>query len=675
MSSRLRDIKPPHEGGMSSPQRQDSWQSERRGFDHTPPLASRRSVSITKAREIRDSNYSRGSRADVTSSFIGRYPSKEHHYPPPLSPLLQGGRHDGFYSRRSTSVNNSREPYPQSVRIQEFPRYYAREDDLDRLDTLKNADIVKQIQDYIRQNVEEDFKLQMETARMKEEEDRAKLELLQRKIEESIKRKMDAERQAAEDAERRTIAERSRIEKEMKERIDAENTEAARTKETEMRRIEEFARLAQEKLKQSMDEIVALTRDKILEDLGRRLPDRGGLEFTEQVPWPVETVADMGPEGLGRREANHRPAEQAEATATPSSQRFADVTRHPSNATTPGMPPPPIGRQHHRFSRSQSSGYSKYHHRQPPEAPEPPSADARYEIESHMTGNSSSRASSIGTSSSNEGSDDDERSSKSTVTSSRLNRQSSRQRRSRRHNYMDTHERRMRKTLRILREELIGPITEALAPEMFETAYMHPTAPSSYPQSSQYPSEAGGQSVESSYEHSESYPPKRKTGDGATVSSQDYTWIPPQAQFQSQEQGQNGEVQPSPQTIPRKSRKRRKRESPSLPSDCSEPSHDNGTIAPSSERSIIKREQSPMAVAAVLKTTTEIKLKNVNNSDKSTKESANGDENATIIVGKAGYFEEKMTRAMMYVYRAALACILNITQLLIYYIYSLKDGI
>ncbi|RYP81454.1 hypothetical protein DL769_001967 [Monosporascus sp. CRB-8-3] len=531
---------PPPRGRGDSPGARVFKPQSRESFYGQPPvLANRRSLPPVQ-RESRNGPRVRtivGAAPVSEASIEALYPKRIVRYPPPPDML----RYSAPTAYRSTNIDDRRERFrgreeyqprrptsygpmyglhedeldrlerlrPEEIRLKRRvtppavlrPRARTRRDmpdAIDELDILEDEDMVEEIEKRIRRKVEHDLERRMAATEREKE-------LLRREVEEATRRKIEEERRAAEEAKERATEERNRIEGEVRERIEAERRAAAEAREAEARRNEEFAKLAQTKLQQGVDEIVALTREKILQDLGAgKQMDTGKHTDRNQLRAGIQAAKA---EKAGRRDARGREVERREANrqeaAASSSQRLppgcsARLSDSPARTVTP----PPARRRHRRPSSSDNGDSWA---QRPADVPKSPSTGADTESERHMVVTSSSR---------------------STITSRSSD--WSAHRRRRRGQEVENRERKHRKTLRIIREELVDPIAEALAAGLAGIAHQHapPMPPPFYRHHHWRPSGAGGCGSESSYERpswdSESYYSESESGD-ETVTPRGYT--------------------------------------------------------------------------------------------------------------------------------------------------------
>ena len=317
-----------------------------------------------------------------------------------------------------------------------------------------------------------------------QERERIRLELMQ-EVEEATRRKIDEERRAAEEAERQAVEEKNRLKREVMEEIEAENRAKAEAAEAEARRDQEVARLVQTKLQQSMDEITALTREKILQDFawGKQY-DVG--RYGEQDRMRAENRAQMETQEAERSEAGIRAAGWRELDR----QEIVGQSLSPSAGPPTGQPtsPPdssalseaaPRVRCRRRESSPAASedAPSEAPSDQPIRVPTPPDASAAPKGTWHDAGNLGGKTSSISSRTSEyRASSEDEYSGSRSSTSSRSSMGGGRRRRRpgrEEEERWQSWDYRERMVLRRVREEIVDPIAAALANGLAGALYGH----------------------------------------------------------------------------------------------------------------------------------------------------------------------------------------------------------
>ncbi|KAK3294155.1 uncharacterized protein B0H64DRAFT_462734 [Chaetomium fimeti] len=274
---------------------------------------------------------------------------------------------------------------------------------------------------------------------------------LWREMEGLARVKIQEEQRVAAEARQRATDERIMIEREVKERIESENRVAAEAKEAEAGRHEEFMRLMQAKLQQSVDEMVTMTKDSVLQSLraevmqhrdaekkvqrSQRQAEIGSEADAELETKVASRREDAEQGGIGRQKAAMKSSQDSDtvfptAESAPSIQHsgshFSGATRY-----APGRP------RHRRPTSSEPCGSCSP--RAPPPVPKPPS-DGNNDYSQNENENE------------NESESESERERQTSATSDFWT-----------SHWHQTKEREKRKTLRMIKEELVNPIAEALA--------------------------------------------------------------------------------------------------------------------------------------------------------------------------------------------------------------------
>lgn len=294
---------------------------------------------------------------------------------------------------------------------------------------------------------------------LKQAVEEAKLQLLKKEAEEAARRKMSEEHRAAEEVRQRKAEERIRIEREVREKVEAENRAAAAAREAEEKREKELARLAELALQQTVDKIVSLAKEMILQELETKKVSSGDRAGRGQ--FRVETRDDTATEELedgqdgepsaGVRDAGRRNV-RAEWSPRQHTGSFANGeprghSAHSLSPSTESELPNPVDSADHKPSPPEKVALPT---RPPPAAPSPPWDGINPDNQGHEAATSTSKTRS----------NDDRTSSRSnnsrpgSTTSSQYS------------SYGESSTwsmRKDRKRYRMIREELIEPVVRELA--------------------------------------------------------------------------------------------------------------------------------------------------------------------------------------------------------------------
>ena len=374
-----------------SPPGRDFGLRQSGGFYGQPlvvPTSRRSSPSRVRIREPREGTRIRttAEEAPIPEEFIEtRYPSHNVRYaPPPDRPRRRAtaARPSAYFDDHPERIRER--DILECVRAQENPhdrvvppplirrsRAWMGRDTLDAIDGLDipmDEDTTEEIENHVKRKVEHEFKRRIAAVKKGEEEDRMKLETLRLEVEETIRQKIGEAQQAAEEAKGKVADERARIEREVRGEIEAESRAATEAKAVEARRNDDFMKLTQEKLQQSIDEIVAMTRERLLKEVG---PGKQTGSYAELNQFRDEIRAEIRAEILAEIRNEIRAEIRAEIwavlkaeealkgktgrreSAERLSQRFQPSPPlghpdRPSYSPAPGVAPPPVGRRHRR---------------------------------------------------------------------------------------------------------------------------------------------------------------------------------------------------------------------------------------------------------------------------------------------------------------------------------------
>jgi hypothetical protein len=333
--------------------------------------------------------------------------------------------------------------------------------------------------------------------RIKEREDRAelertRLETLRLEVEESAREKIRQEQMKAELEKLRAASERAKIEREVRERIQAEIQAKAEREEAETRRVQELAKVAQAAMKYGVDQVVVQARDSMLHEL--RIEKKAEKERFEAMLraeiWAAkqawmetqETHRPREPQGKktdGERARPKRPPPPQPQAAPADVSSSGSSTHLPTPSPSTHAPNEGGDSTQHPPSETRHDGSRQD---QVPDAVEPSGTG---------TEETSASASAASADSDNDhendgsdgngsvGNDSDFGTAKSTTTASRTSSMTSRRRR---REEQWEQEDRERLSMRIIKEELVEPIADAIITG-FSAAYGHvppPTPPHSY---------------------------------------------------------------------------------------------------------------------------------------------------------------------------------------------------
>ncbi|KAK2616853.1 hypothetical protein QQS21_000231 [Conoideocrella luteorostrata] len=342
---------------------------------------------------------------------------------------------DGF--RRERRMRS-----PLVLRRRRRPRYDMMDDLDDSDDSDSSADRYINHKDvFSKQKLEEMIERRLEERETKRELERIRTEKLRLEMEQSALQKAKDEQVKAELARLHAAEERNKIEREVRERIEAEIKAEAQEREAEARRIQRFAEVAQAAMKKGVDDIVALAKENMLQELRMaKQVERERFEATIRAEiWA--TKQDQADSEDARQESYHKMANKGAHPRWPSPPKTpANTSVGSARSSTPSA-----ASSHNRHGNSQSlaSETENSQAQRKPDAPEPPGA-----------GTGPTSVASAGTEDSDHSTMESVTSESSGLTSRRRHRARTYQR--------QTQEDRDRQSLRMIREELVDPIADAL---------------------------------------------------------------------------------------------------------------------------------------------------------------------------------------------------------------------
>ncbi|RGP72619.1 reticulocyte-binding 2 like a [Fusarium longipes] len=224
---------------------------------------------------------------------------------------------------RSVTPTPPRED-PEKLRLEaEIAAFKAMEE------KAKAAEKQKEAEAQIRKEAEEAFHQRMEDMRLAQEEAKKEMEKARIESEKAARERMEADRKAEERreiehgiamreaeekatlrilAEAKEAKERSRrfkeyaanLEKEIRVKIEMEKRAELAERDAKMRQSEDLERLAKTKMLESIDEVVSLTKKKVIHDL---VMDGESLETKDRQGWLIETRDEADPQrSLSRTE-------------------------------------------------------------------------------------------------------------------------------------------------------------------------------------------------------------------------------------------------------------------------------------------------------------------------------------------------------------------------------------
>ncbi|KAL6892134.1 hypothetical protein GGI43DRAFT_414199 [Trichoderma evansii] len=148
----------------------------------------------------------------------------------------------------------------------------------------REAERRKQMEEQIRIEVEVEFQHQMELAKKAQEKAREEIEKIKTEAEIATREKILAERHAQAERERLETQQAIRFEREVRLKIERERVAEEAAKEARARQREEFEILMREKMLQSMEELTAMAKGKMILGIGAE---------KEDVETNRETVVDV----------------------------------------------------------------------------------------------------------------------------------------------------------------------------------------------------------------------------------------------------------------------------------------------------------------------------------------------------------------------------------------------
>ncbi|KAI5919389.1 hypothetical protein F4810DRAFT_687251 [Camillea tinctor] len=397
------------------------------------------------SRQSNDSPYytGAGKRSSTTESIENLYPkNKVKHTPAPsfyriVENSNRGGEsyeRQGYYPRQGPPYNVGARAPPYLPRLRREDKMFRGSIGLPQFNgprgrigniSLGLSDINTPIDEDIEKLVEQGVEKRLDA--IKEEEER------QADLEEAIRRKIEKERQEIEEAKQREAEEKARMERQIREMIEAESRAAAKAKEDETGWNDKSARLIQVKVQQEIDEIMVLLRGKIQQELG--IGSRADTEEKARKAWS-QPGSQARRKSSGRRRTSKI---KASTVFTPELSTSPQIkpSRYPPESLNPSI------QSSYRLPSPQDGDSSPP---LPPRAPEPPGSDADTESDAQTVLTSVSRR---------------PRQRRGTDRLLRLKLEE----RSR--------ERKERKTLRAIRDELALPIARTLAVGLADAAYGH----------------------------------------------------------------------------------------------------------------------------------------------------------------------------------------------------------
>ncbi|PTB64884.1 hypothetical protein BBK36DRAFT_1142811 [Trichoderma citrinoviride] len=217
------------------------------------------------------------------------------HYNYPASYNYPGHGSTGMYHPQYTQSSSyyqappaSRHPFTQSP--QDAP---GSDIERIRLEAAFRARREKELESRIRQDVEEEFRRQLEVAKRAQEQSRQEIENVRVEVERATRAKLLAERSAEAERERLAAQQARRFEKELRAKIEAERLAEEAAKEARERQREEFEKVIREKMLQNLEELTDMAKGKLMADLGMgkeaaQMPQNMGVDNVQTCGSTIE---------------------------------------------------------------------------------------------------------------------------------------------------------------------------------------------------------------------------------------------------------------------------------------------------------------------------------------------------------------------------------------------------
>lgn len=284
--------------------REDYGQPRGNGLYGNPLIPFGRVYPYPQAGQSPD-HYSTPSFGANQGSIPSGYPSDHIHYPrvPNMSqnqfPHLPADRMN-YYPHQAPVQPGTENPVPAAetalarvpspVPVREDPEKIRLEAEIAAFKFLEEkaqaAEKQKVAESQIRMEAEEAFHRRIEDMRLAQEEAKKELERARFEAEKAAQERLQAERKAGEDRSRRFKDFATNLEKEVRLKVEMEKMAEIAERDAKAKQNEDLERLAKSKLIQSMDEIVSLTKKRVLHDL---VVDGDSMGSKERQSWLTET--------------------------------------------------------------------------------------------------------------------------------------------------------------------------------------------------------------------------------------------------------------------------------------------------------------------------------------------------------------------------------------------------